>query len=129
MEAGLTAARRSRSVADTREDDGAEMTECVKMLRDKLRRAQDELDKLNEKLSAKKDYRLGSGDSTIYEWEMGLARRKRVEGRIESIEKALERASKDSYGVCEMCGRMIRLERLEVLPFTTLCIECARARE
>lgn len=127
MESSVDVAQRSHSVAAKTVDVAAEMTEHILMLRDKLRAAQDELDKLSERLSAKEGYRLVSGDPTVYQWEMGLARRKTMEGRIESIEKALERALQGDYGICELCGCVIQVERLELLPFTTLCIGCARA--
>jgi len=129
MESGVAAVQRSHSVADKTGNDVGEMAECINMLRDKLQRAQAELGKLNERLSAKKGYRLGSGDPTIYEWEMDLARKKKVEGRIESIEEAVERALRGNYGPCERCGCMIQVDRLALLPFTSLCIGCARAGE
>jgi RNA polymerase-binding transcription factor DksA len=33
----------------------------------------------------------------------------------------------DKYGRCERCGSPIDPERLEILPATTLCADCARA--
>ncbi|MCZ6662350.1 MAG: TraR/DksA family transcriptional regulator [Actinobacteria bacterium] len=30
------------------------------------------------------------------------------------------------YGLCESCGNSIPLERLDVLPYTTLCVTCAQ---
>ena len=48
---------------------------------------------------------------------------------MERIERALVRLDQGEYGVCETCGRLITLKRLEALPFTTQCVECAAARE
>lgn len=108
------------------QEEKSSMSECVDVLRGKLQEAQVELDELNQRLSMKGDYGLGVGDPRIYEWEMTLARREKVERRIRAIEGALERANSGTYGICERCGRRIQVERLAALPFTTLCIECAR---
>jgi DnaK suppressor protein len=39
--------------------------------------------------------------------------------------RALERVEAGTYGICESCGKSIPIERLEVLPYSTLCVECA----
>ncbi len=41
------------------------------------------------------------------------------------IEKALSRMDANSYGACENCGKEISLNRLEAVPHTNLCINCA----
>ena len=51
-----------------------------------------------------------------------------VEGRrLYVIDEALSRLYKDpeGFGHCEVCGRQIELERLDVIPETTLCAEHA----
>ena len=47
------------------------------------------------------------------------------------IDEALRRLYKrpESFGVCESCGDEIGLERLEMVPWATLCIECKREAE
>ena len=109
-------------------EDERRMKDCVEMLRQMLCEAQAELEELNERLSVKGDYRFGRGDPSIYQWEMTLARRKRVQQRVDSIEEALRRIKTGEYGICEQCGGRIQIERLEILPFTNLCVECARGR-
>ena len=49
------------------------------------------------------------------------------ESRIAELKHALERLEEGTYGVCESCGKPIDLQRLEALPQTELCIECARS--
>lgn len=44
---------------------------------------------------------------------------------LSKANRALERVDAGTYGICETCGKAIPLERLEVLPYTTLCVECA----
>jgi DnaK suppressor protein len=51
--------------------------------------------------------------------------------RLYQIDEALRRlyGSPETFAVCESCGRSISMERLMVLPATTLCSECARAAD
>jgi len=44
---------------------------------------------------------------------------------LRKVERALERIDAGTYGTCESCGKAIPVERLEVLPYSTLCVECA----
>ena len=44
---------------------------------------------------------------------------------LSKAERALERIEAGTYGICESCGRSIPVERLDVLPYSTLCVECA----
>jgi len=51
-----------------------------------------------------------------------------VEGRrLYQIDEALQRLYKtpEEFGKCSVCGRQIEMERLEVIPETTLCAEHA----
>jgi RNA polymerase-binding transcription factor DksA len=55
-----------------------------------------------------------------------------VEGRrLYQIDEALSRLYKEpeSFGLCEVCGRDIGVERLEVVPETRLCAEHAIAAD
>ena len=49
------------------------------------------------------------------------------EGRHElrQIEKALQRVDSGQYPWCVVCGKAIGQKRLQVLPWTTCCIDCA----
>jgi len=44
--------------------------------------------------------------------------------KILAIEAALRRIAEGSFGVCVSCGKKIEDERLDSLPWTTLCIGC-----
>lgn len=52
----------------------------------------------------------------------------RQKAEIDDIDQALRRIAMGTYGRCETCGRPILSARLEALPTTTLCVECAQAR-
>lgn len=40
------------------------------------------------------------------------------------IRNALKKIKQNEYGICEMCGEEINVERLEVKPFARFCIKC-----
>jgi DnaK suppressor protein len=48
---------------------------------------------------------------------------------LDKIEVALERVSDGSYGRCEDCGKKIPESRLEAIPYTTVCVQCAATHE
>jgi DnaK suppressor protein len=45
------------------------------------------------------------------------------------IERAIAKLKQGSYGVCEGCVRKIPVTRLNVLPYSVMCIECQREME
>jgi DnaK suppressor protein len=52
------------------------------------------------------------------------------DGRLlQAIDEALARVDAGTYGVCVNCGAQIPPERLEAMPWATLCIECKRKEE
>jgi RNA polymerase-binding transcription factor DksA len=44
---------------------------------------------------------------------------------LQEVEDALEKLSSGSYGTCEGCGQPIDPVRLEAMPATRYCINCA----
>lgn len=44
---------------------------------------------------------------------------------LSKVNHALDRVTSGNYGICESCGTSIPVERLDVLPYSTLCVECA----
>ena len=48
---------------------------------------------------------------------------------LSHIEAALKRIEDGTYGICENCGKPISPERLEAMPWATLCIDCKRLAE
>jgi RNA polymerase-binding protein DksA len=45
---------------------------------------------------------------------------------FEQVEAALERIEAGTYGICQQCGRTIDTQRLQAVPYASLCIDCAR---
>ena len=48
---------------------------------------------------------------------------------LQKIDEALHRIDDGSYGICEVCGRLIRKPRLQHLPFAHTCMECQSEME
>ncbi|MEX0952589.1 MAG: TraR/DksA C4-type zinc finger protein [Nitriliruptoraceae bacterium] len=48
---------------------------------------------------------------------------------LEQIDDAVRRIDAGTYGPCVRCGTMIEPERLEALPYATLCMDCKRRDE
>lgn len=46
-----------------------------------------------------------------------------------AIRSALQRVDSGTYGTCTNCGRKIDPERLEAMPATEYCVECASRLE
>lgn len=65
----------------------------------------------------------------VYERSRDVAIHDRLRHRVEAIDSALDRYEEGTYGICEHCGREIPYERLEALPYTTVCTECSREEE
>ena len=45
---------------------------------------------------------------------------------IEALQNALTRLDNGTYGICLSCGAQIDPRRLEVLPSTPVCVNCAK---
>lgn len=44
---------------------------------------------------------------------------------LRKVNHALDRVADGDYGICEACGGPIPVQRLDVLPYSTLCVGCA----
>lgn len=57
-----------------------------------------------------------------YEREQALTAM--LDGRLAEIDSVLARIDDGSYGICRDCGQPIPPRRLEVQPFSILCVQC-----
>ncbi|MCE5259650.1 MAG: TraR/DksA C4-type zinc finger protein [Chloroflexi bacterium] len=113
----------------------AKGTQTVVELR-RLRRATlEEIAALNEQLQAEIEPASAPDDDSvdvaadIYERGKTLSLIQSLEDKLHNIEHAIAVASKGTYGICENCGSPIPSERLEIVPETTLCVNCANKLE
>ena len=61
--------------------------------------------------------------------DVEIALAKNEEGILEQVEAALERFEKGTYGRCENCNAEIPRQRLDAIPYTPHCINCAQEQE
>src|SRR3954451_12877920 len=62
-----------------------------------------------------------AGDTLDREIDFGLE--EGAEQTLAAIDAALERIEAGTYGACERCGKPIGEDRLEAIPYATLCID------
>ncbi len=48
------------------------------------------------------------------------------EDMLSDVDRALKAIEDGTYGICEVCGKEIEFERLDIIPETRLCIEHAK---
>ena len=48
---------------------------------------------------------------------------------LQKIDEAIHRIDDGTYGICDMCGQLIRKARLQHLPFAHTCMECQSEME
>jgi RNA polymerase-binding transcription factor DksA len=101
------------------------MSSVKDRLEAELREALKIQEQLDQQLAEKPDFGLGGDSTGTVSWEMTLARKERVAAEIDELKAALERVEQSTYGRCEQCGAPIDPERLEALPTTTRCANCA----
>ena len=64
--------------------------------------------------------------SMKFEYEKELSIEQNTIDLLSKVDRALERVDDGTYGICESCNKNIPLARLDVLPYVTLCVDCAR---
>ena len=53
-----------------------------------------------------------------------LALEKQLREQMAEVEHALHKLENGTYGLCDICGQSIAPERLEALPWASLCFNC-----
>ena len=74
------------------------------------------------------DEEFADAGTITFERERDLSLSQNAHDLIEKIEQALARIDAGRFGRCEACGGAIEAERLDALPYTTLCLADARRR-
>ncbi len=83
------------------------------------------LESLNKDLS--KSHSSDSGEQAVERENDEVIEGLRDETEIElrQVRQALKRIKTGEYGICVSCGDRINPQRLDIMPYTTLCINCA----
>jgi RNA polymerase-binding protein DksA len=72
------------------------------------------------------DQHPGDIATATFDRELDYTLEDNAEHVLGEIEAALQRIADGTYGTCSNCGKPISEERLEAIPYTTLCIDCRR---
>lgn len=103
----------------------------IQALEERRRELQAELDRLTEPpeegASVGFGKRVGDGTTEAVERLATTATARSIHRSLQDVERALDRAAHGTYGICEVCGLEIPRTRLEALPATSRCIDCASA--
>lgn len=67
--------------------------------------------------------------SDAYEKDFALSLLSQEQDALYEIEEALKRVENNTYGVCEMSGKVIPKARLEAIPFARFTVECQQQLE
>ncbi len=103
--------------------------------RDRLVDARDSVHHDGSLLEESGDLAIGSGDhladsaTETFMRELDEGLEENADHLLGEIEAALGRIDEGTYGRCASCGKPIALERLEAVPYATLCIDDKRAQE
>ena len=69
------------------------------------------------------------GGSMAFELEKELTLDENTKHMLNQVEHALVLIKKKKYGNCENCGEPIPVARLEAIPYSTICKNCAELIE
>ena len=58
---------------------------------------------------------------------IGLGEKER--DQLKLVDLALEKISRESYGICDQCEEKIPAKRLEAMPYARLCVSCQSEAE
>lgn len=72
--------------------------------------------------------RVGDGTTEAVERLSTTAAARSISASIAAIDRAIEKVDEGTYGLCDVCGGEIAAARLEALPATSLCVQCAGSR-
>jgi RNA polymerase-binding transcription factor len=86
-------------------------------------------DETGELVSGSADQHMADTATETVEREIGNTLELHDERLLVAIDAALARIDAGTYGKCVNCGAQIPEERLEAMPWATLCIDCKRKEE
>ena len=75
------------------------------------------------------DNHLGDIATATFDREMASSLEENSVHVLAEIDAALARIDEGTYGICVRCGKPIGQERLDALPWATLCIDDKRKQE
>jgi DnaK suppressor protein len=113
------------------------MTEDLKEVEVILNKMMRELlTEIKEKLKSQSEDSIKGDVGDIYDLasderdrELDILISDRDREKIAEIDEALEKIKDGTYGICEECGTRIPKQRLMIMPFARLCVNCKSQME
>ena len=115
--------------------DVASFRERLERERERLEHARQAVNHTESLIEETGDLAIGAGDhladsaSETFMRELDGGLDENAEHVLAEIDAALQRIDDGTFGTCAACGRPIGEERLEAVPYATLCIDDKRALE
>lgn len=115
--------------------------EKLKYFKKKLKEKKEKVEKELSSIAKKDKYLKGDYDTKfpdldaqstdenaqeVANYERNLSVEHALEIDLASIDEALEKIEKRTYGICANCKKPIDLKRLEIMPEAKLCIKCKK---
>jgi DnaK suppressor protein len=72
--------------------------------------------------------RVGDGTTEAVERISTTAAARSIAASLAEADRAIEKLAEGTYGRCDVCGVEIAAERLEAMPWATLCVACSASR-
>ena len=72
---------------------------------------------------------MADAGSEVFEQGRNVGLRKQLVRSYEDVKRALGKFDEGTYGICESCGSIINVPRLEASPAARYCIDCASRLE
>ena len=86
-------------------------------------------DEEGSELNSVEEAHLAEAGSLTLDREIDYTLEEATQAHLEAVDLALGKIEQGQFGLCESCNQAIAGERLEALPWTTLCIDCKRREE
>jgi RNA polymerase-binding protein DksA len=83
-------------------------------------------DELGELAEGGTDNHLGDTATAMFDRELDEGLEEGAKDTLAEIDAALQRIDDGTYGICEVCGKPIGVDRLRAIPWTRLCIDDQR---
>jgi DnaK suppressor protein len=87
------------------------------------------VDETGELVSGSADQHPADTATETVDREIDYTLEEHDERLLAEIDAALKRIDDGTYGICVNCGAQISPERVEAMPWATLCIDCKRKEE
>lgn len=116
---------------DTVQFSAADLRDFRRRLLDARTRATSGVDAMRATgFNESEDHEADGGDGTNQTLRLqALGQMGNINRTIQQIDEALHRIDDGTYGVCTVCGQLIRKPRLLNQPFVLTCMECQREME